>query len=126
MASALSVSSAQLAHTAPGRLLSLRLPPHKINNALVVGADSLGKIPEALAEFGIDILQHVTGRNVAHSRRLLALPRNADLVLLLTDFLNHNTMRHYRALAEESEIPVIACRRSVCAIRQSLSLGAHG
>lgn len=94
-------------------------------HALVVGADSLGKIPDALAEFGIDILQHLSGRNVAHSRKAPALPRNADMVLLLTDFLGHNVMRHYRELAEESNIPVIACRRSVCAIRQLLMLNPY-
>ena len=91
-------------------------------HALVVGADILGKIPDALAEFGIDILQHLSGRNVAHSRKAPALPRNADMVVLLTDFLGHNVMRHYRELAQESNIPVIACRRSVCAIRQSLTI----
>lgn len=99
----------------------IALPPVRTLHALVVGADSLGRIPDALAEFGIDILLHLSGRNVAHARRPAALPRNADLVLLLTDFLNHNAMRHYRDLALASDIPVIACRRSVCAIRQSLS-----
>ena len=101
---------------------SSRLAPQsgRARHALVIGADSLGRIPEALAEFGIDILQHLSGRNVAHARKAPALPREADLVVLLTDFLNHNAMRHYRELAQASDIPVIACRRSVCAIRQSL------
>ncbi len=37
-------------------------------NALVVGADRLGNIPEILLGFGIHIAHHVSGRNASHQR----------------------------------------------------------
>ncbi|WP_028455717.1 DUF2325 domain-containing protein [Chitinilyticum litopenaei] len=88
-------------------------------NAYLVGADVLGNIPDLLAQRGIRIQHHVSGRNVAHQRRPASL-RGADLLILFTDFLSHNVMRAYRELAQEEQIRFVACRRSVCALSQSL------
>lgn len=89
-------------------------------NAYLVGADTLGNIPGVLADFGINIMKHVSGRNAAHQRKLPGLPKGTDLLILFTDFLGHNVMRHYRELAAENDIRFVACRRSVCALTQSL------
>lgn len=88
-------------------------------NAYLVGADVLGNIPDLLAQRGIRIHHHVSGRNAAHQRRPASL-RGADLLILFTDFLSHNVMRAYRELAQEEDIQFLACRRSVCALSQSL------
>ena len=90
-------------------------------NALLVGADVLGNIPEVLSEFGISVHRHVSGRNSAHQRKVDRLPAGTDLMILFTDFLGHNVMKHFRALATQQNIRFIACRRSVCALKQSLS-----
>ncbi|QEL57017.1 DUF2325 domain-containing protein [Chromobacterium paludis] len=87
--------------------------------ALLIGADSLGNIPEVLRSYGIRIARHVCGRNVAHQRRL-ALPGRPDVLILLTDFLGHNVMRRYRDSAVAQGIPVLACRRSATALEQRL------
>jgi len=62
-------------------------------NAVLVGADRLGNIPDSLAGFGIRIRRHVTGRLSAHQRSTPVLPRDTDLLILFTDFLNHNVMK---------------------------------
>lgn len=90
-------------------------------NAVLIGADILGNIPDMLASFNIRIRDHISGRNAAHQRKLPALPKGADLVILFTDFLGHNVMRHYRQAAKESGTPVIACRRSATCLRQALA-----
>ena len=90
-------------------------------NAMLVGADTLGKIPTVLEEAGIRIDRHITGRNSAHQRKADRLPPDIDLLILFTDFLGHNVMRHYRELASENNVRFIACRRSVCALKQSLT-----
>jgi len=97
-------------------------------NAMVVGADRLGNIPDALAELGIQIRRHVTGRASAHQRSVQSLPRDTDLLILFTDFLNHNAMKCYRGQAQAQGIPVIACRRSASCLVQSVRrfLGASG
>lgn len=87
---------------------------------MVVGADRLGNIPDALAGMGIQIHRHVTGRSSAHQRSVQSLPRDTDLLILFTDFLNHNAMKCYRGQAQAQGIPVIACRRSASCLVQSI------
>jgi len=89
-------------------------------NAMLVGADTLGNIPDVLDRFGITIQRHLSGRNSAHQRKLDKLPVGTELLILFTDFLGHNVMRHFRALASQENVRFIACRRSVCALQQSL------
>lgn len=81
-------------------------------NCIVVGADRLGNIPELLETLGIRIVHHVSGRASAHQRRIARLPSNAQLLILFTDFLNHNVMRSYRAQAQAQGLRILACRRS--------------
>ena len=89
-------------------------------NAILVGVDRLGNIPDSLAVFGIRIQRHVTGRASAHQRSMPALPRGTDLLILFTDFLNHNAMKNYRNQAQIQGIPVIACRRSASCLAESV------
>jgi hypothetical protein len=89
-------------------------------NAIVVGADRLGNIPESLAGYGIQIQRHVSGRSSSHQRSIPALPRGTELLILFTDFLNHNAMKSYRNQAQIQGIPVIACRRSVSCLTESV------
>ena len=90
-------------------------------NALVVGADRLGNIPDVLGGFGIRIQEHVSGRQAAHQRRAATIARNTQLVILFTDFLGHNVMKSFRSLAQAEGVPVIACRRSASCLSLSLA-----
>ncbi|UOD51638.1 DUF2325 domain-containing protein [Orrella daihaiensis] len=89
-------------------------------NAVIVGADRLGNIPDLLGTHNIRIIHHVSGRDPAHQRRTLQLPSGTELVILLTDFLGHNVMKSFRQAAQRSGARVMACRRSVCAMQQAL------
>ena len=93
-------------------------------NAMVVGADRLGKIPQALSLFNIRIAHHVSGRDSSHQRKLVGLPRGVDLVILFTDFLGHNVMKSFREIARREEVPVVVCKRSVCSVIKALE--CHG
>ena len=97
-------------------------------NAVIVGADRLGNIPDVLAALGVNIQRHITGRAPVHQRTLVALPKNTQLLILLTDFLNHNAMKSYRSQAQMQGIPVIACRRSSSCLMQAVKrfLGLGG
>lgn len=96
-------------------------------NALVVGADRLGNIPQVLADFGIRVAHHVDGRQPSHQRKAPCLPRDTELVILLTDFLGHNVMKSFREAAGREKLPVLACRRSVCCVQKSLeAFAANG
>lgn len=89
-------------------------------NALIVGADRLGNIPEVLAGFGIKIAAHVSGRDTAHQRRTAPLPAGIGMVILFTDFLGHNVMQRFREAASREGVMLVCCRRSVCALQQAL------
>ena len=89
-------------------------------NAVVVGADRLGNIPETLATLGVNIALHIDGRHAAHQRRLPGLPQGTQLLILLTDFLGHNVMRHFRDLARAHAVPVVCCRRSTISVEDSV------
>lgn len=89
-------------------------------NAVIVGADRLGNIPDLLKGHNIAIMQHISGRHSAHQKKTPQLPTGADLLILLTDFLGHNVMKTFRAAAQRSGVRVVACRRSVCCMKQAL------
>jgi hypothetical protein len=95
-------------------------------NATLVGADRLGNIPEVLARHGIRVLRHVSGRDAADQRRVGALPKGTQLLILFTDFLNHNAMQGFRRTAQAEGVPVLACRRSVSCLLQVLHRHALG
>jgi len=90
-------------------------------NALVVGADRLGNIPDVLAEAGIGIAKHISGRDPAHQKRVSGLPSGIELVILFTDFLGHNVMKSFREAARAQGLPVLCCRRSTCSVKQALA-----
>ena len=89
-------------------------------NALLVGADRLGNIPDVLHNFGIRIAAHVSGRDTTHQRRSAPLPSGIGLVILFTDFLGHNVMQRFREAASREGVMFVCCRRSVCALQQTL------
>ncbi|MFO7189646.1 MAG: DUF2325 domain-containing protein [Pseudomonadota bacterium] len=87
--------------------------------ALIVGADRLGNIPEVLAGYGIAIRKHISGRDPAHQKRC-SLPSGINLVILFTDFLGHNVMKRFRDAARAQGLPVLCCRRSACSVTRAL------
>jgi hypothetical protein len=93
-------------------------------NAMVVGADRLGNIPDALSSLGIRIAYHVTGRDSSHQRKVAGLPTGIDLVILFTDFLGHNVMKSFRQVARDEGVRVVVCKRSVCSVMRALE--CHG
>ena len=97
------------------------VPAPASTDALIVGADRLGNIPDVLQQFGIRIAAHVSGRDSSHQRRSVAsLPAGVGIVILFTDFLGHNVMQSFRDAASRAGVSFVCCRRSVCALQQAL------
>ena len=97
----------------------------QIVSAVVVGADRLGNIPDLLKGHNISIKHHISGRDPSHQKKTLQLPSGTDLLILLTDFLGHNVMKTFRAAAQRSGVKVLACRRSVCSMKQALTQSGY-
>lgn len=90
-----------------------------MNSLLIVGADKLGAIPDRLSELGFSDIMHISGRKVKMVHR--EIPENIDLVLVLTDFINHNVSSKLKERAKEKAIPVCYAKRSWCSIYKALS-----
>ena len=88
---------------------------------IVIGADRLGRIPQVLENMSIRMARHISGRVASHQRRDAILPSDIDLIILFTDFLNHNAMRSYRTRAEGQGIRVVACRRSASCLLEVIA-----
>ncbi|WP_332697998.1 DUF2325 domain-containing protein [Halalkalibacter lacteus] len=89
-----------------------------MSSLLIVGADRLGSIPKKLEEYGFDEIIHVSGRKVQMVKK--EIPTHIDLVLVLTDFINHNLTGVLKKKATEQAIPICYAKRSWCSIYQAI------
>ncbi|MDT8862702.1 DUF2325 domain-containing protein [Alkalihalobacillus sp. MEB130] len=89
-----------------------------MSSLLIVGADRLGSIPKKLEELGFNEIIHVSGRKVQMVKK--EIPSHVDLVLVLTDFINHNLTGVLKKKATEQEIPICYAKRSWCSIYQAI------
>jgi hypothetical protein len=88
---------------------------------IVVGADSLGTTIEGnLQKLGITEIAHITGRNVA-DRKTCNLSSSFKLVLILTDYINHNTAMNFKKFAKSKGIPFVCSQRSWHIIESKIS-----
>src|SRR3546814_14711499 len=90
----------------------LRRPPRSTRTATLFPYTTLFR----------SIRHHISGRDPSHQKKTLQLPSGTELLILLTDFLGHNVMKTFRAAAQKAGIRVLACRRSVCSMKQALDL----
>ncbi|MGD8190893.1 DUF2325 domain-containing protein [Brevibacillus ginsengisoli] len=83
---------------------------------LIVGADHLGNITEKLTDYGFDDVQHITGRKTQSVKK--AISEDTDLILVLTDYVNHNLSKVIKQKAKEQSLPICFAKRSWCSIQQ--------
>ncbi|KHF39078.1 DUF2325 domain-containing protein [Halalkalibacter okhensis] len=95
-----------------------------MSSLLIVGADRLGSIPKKLEEIGFSEIIHVSGRKVQMVKR--EIPSHVDLVLVLTDFINHNLTGVLKKKATEQDIPICYAKRSWCSIYQAIGKCDYG
>ncbi|MDM5337177.1 DUF2325 domain-containing protein [Fictibacillus enclensis] len=85
---------------------------------LIVGGDHLGKIKKRLEHEGVEEIIHVSGRKARMSQK--EIPNHVDLVLVLTDYINHEFSTAIKKKANKQAIPVCYSKRSWCSIHESL------
>lgn len=85
---------------------------------MVVGADHLGNIQEKLVTQGFENVLHIDGRKVQVVKR--SIPEHIDIILVLTDYINHNLAKVIKQKAKESNKPVFYCKRSWSSIQKVL------
>ncbi len=78
---------------------------------LVIGGDEITPIRSVLKNLGCQSITHWDGRRESINHKVL--PQNIDCLVMLTNFLNHNTMKKFRTEAKKKTIPIICTKRSV-------------
>ena len=86
---------------------------------VVIGADYLGAIEKNLYSLGVTKLKHIDGRRVSNQNKI-SIPQKTDFVLVLTDYINHNTAKMVKAVARSQDVPLIFSRRSWGAVEEKL------
>ena len=89
-----------------------------MQSLLVVGGDKIGNITKKLEQEGFKEVIHLDGRNTQMTRR--EIPRNVDLILVLTDHINHNLSIVIKRKARKQEIPIRFSKHSWCSIYAEL------
>jgi len=78
--------------------------------ALLVGADRLGNIPDALTEYGVREYIHWTGRK--KGMRNMEIPDTTDMIIIFYDFVEHNITKVVKEKAKQNNIPCIFSKRA--------------
>ncbi len=82
---------------------------------LIIGADEISPIKKMLQGFGATTINHWDARKKSSAPRK-KIPQDTDLIVMLTSFLNHNTMHRYKTEAKKKDIPFICSKRSVSCV----------
>jgi len=86
---------------------------------VVIGADYLGAIEKKLYLLGVTNLKHIDGRRVSNQNKI-SIPPRTDFVLVLTDYVNHNTAKMVKEIARSRNVPLIFSKRSWGAVEEKL------
>ncbi|MCK8826677.1 DUF2325 domain-containing protein [Natroniella acetigena] len=85
-------------------------------SVLIIGGDNLGKIPAKLTKLGAELIRHTTGRKCKNC----VIPSDTDMILVLTDYVNHNLCEMAKCNAKKCQIPILFSRRSWSCIYKKL------
>jgi len=87
---------------------------------LILGGDKIDPIRKILAELGVVDIIHWTARNQKNGRKKdKVIPSKVNMVLMLTNFLNHNAMKHYRNEAKSKKLPIVYATRNVDCVKEA-------
>jgi hypothetical protein len=89
-----------------------------MESLLIIGGDHLGKIIQKLEGEGFKEVIHLNGRKKQMIRK--EIPRKVDLILVLTDYINHNLSGVIKRQAQEQGIPICFSKRSWCFIHEEI------
>jgi len=84
-------------------------------SVLVIGADDISQIKEMFLNLGVKNVSHWDARKKSSAPKKV-LPQNLDCIVMITSFLNHNTMYKYKTQAKKRNIPFICSKRSTSCV----------
>jgi len=82
---------------------------------LIIGGDQISSISTMLEGLGAKTINHWNARKKSSAPKK-KVPQDTDCILMLTSFLNHNTMLKYKNEAKKRNIPFVCAKRSVSCV----------
>jgi hypothetical protein len=79
---------------------------------LIIGGDNVSKISNVLMTLGAKKIKHWDARKKSSTCRKV-IPVDTNCVVMLTSFLNHNAMKHFKIEAKKRNLPVVCSKQSV-------------
>ncbi|WP_102401860.1 DUF2325 domain-containing protein [Haloimpatiens massiliensis] len=79
-------------------------------SVLIVGGDKLGNITKKLKDNGVSNIRHISGRK--YGDRKLKIPSTIDLVLVLTDYIDHPLMNIIKNESKRNGVKIMYAKRS--------------
>ncbi|MEA1955519.1 MAG: DUF2325 domain-containing protein [Campylobacterota bacterium] len=93
-------------------------------SVLLIGGDKIERLKELLKHLGAKHTTHWDSRK--NSTLNKKIPKNIDLIIMLTDFLQHNSMSYFKKTAKKKNIPYICTRRGSASVENSFSKFIEG
>ena len=84
-------------------------------SVLIIGGDQISQISSMFLSLGAKTINHWDARKKSSAPKK-KLPQNLDCIVMITSFLNHNTMLKYKNEAKKKNIPFICAKRSVASV----------
>ncbi len=82
---------------------------------LIIGGDNISHISSMLKELGAQSINHWDARKKSSAPKK-KVPLHTDCIVMLTSFLNHNTMLKYKNEAKKKNIPFVCAKRSISCV----------
>ena len=82
---------------------------------LIIGGDNISHISSMLLGLGVTSINHWDARKKSSAPKK-KVPYNTDCIVMLTTFLNHNTMLKYKNEAKKKNIPFVCAKRSISCV----------
>ncbi len=84
-------------------------------SVLIIGGDEITPKKAVFSNLGARKIEHWDARNENRVNRK-PIPLNTECIVMLTSFLNHNTMKKIKSEAKKRKIPLVCAKRSVSCV----------
>ncbi len=84
-------------------------------SVLIIGGDQITQISSMLENLGAKTINHWDARKKSSAPKK-KIPQDTDCILMITSFLNHNTMLKYKSEAKKRNIPFVCTKRSISCV----------
>lgn len=84
---------------------------------LIIGGDQVTQISNSLQQLGVNKIQHWNARKKSSICKKI-IPIDVQCVIMLTSFLNHNAMKHFKTASKKRNIPLVCSKASASCVYQ--------